>query len=200
MTITIKYDSELAGYSISTYAKAWADKNGDIMEAARGSRKYGEFEGGTGFSGTKYSLPSSHGESTGLIVEGDVTYSFMPQHTFYGKMDSLALGEDLTSNPNGIGQYLSEVQLKLSGLDISGEFDDNKSKEENHEGEMHKSVYGLMRGNAEPMLEILKAKGIDVDAKLKDIDIASQFDVMSDAPEIATVGIADDSDALLIAA
>ena len=198
MTITIKYDSELADYSISTYAKVWADKHGDIMEAARGDRKYGDFEGGTGFSGTKYSLPSSHGESTGLIVEGDVTYSFMPQHTFYGKIDSLELGEELTSNPNG--KYLSEVQLKLSGLDISGEFDDNKSKEENQQGGMHKSVFGLMRGNAEPMLEILKAKGIDVDAKLKDIDIASQFDVMCDAPEIATVGIADDSDALLIAA
>ncbi|CRY55471.1 MULTISPECIES: heme acquisition protein HasA [Yersinia] len=198
MTITIKYDSEFADYSISTYTHEWAEKHGDITEAARGSRKYGEFEGGTGFSGTKYSLPSSHVADTAMIVEGDVTYSFMPQHTFYGKMDSLELGEGLTSNPNG--KYLSEVQLKLSGLDISGEYDDNKSKEENQQGEMHKSVYGLMRGNAEPMLEILKAKGIDVDAKLKDIDIASQFDVMSDAPEIATVGIADDSDALLIAA
>ncbi|HHH2222537.1 heme acquisition protein HasA [Yersinia enterocolitica] len=49
------------------------------------------------------------------------------------------------------------------------------------------------------MLEILKSQGIDVDSPLKDIAIASQFEVVVDIPIIDTVGAADSSEILLAA-
>ncbi|MDN0124947.1 heme acquisition protein HasA [Yersinia aleksiciae] len=201
MTVTIKYDSQFADYTLTSYTHEWAEKHGDITEVARTARKYGIFEGGSAFEGTKYILPSSHQADTGMVVEGDLKYSFMPQHTFFGKMESLELGEGVTLNPDGVGQQLSEVQLKLYGLDITGEFDPEKQMSENHEGEMHKATYGLMRGNADPLLEILKAKGIETTTPLKDMAIASQFtDTMADAPIVDTVGAYDDSEGMLMAA
>ncbi|AKP33815.1 heme acquisition protein HasA [Yersinia aleksiciae] len=201
MTVTIKYDSQFADYTLTSYTHEWAEKHGDITEVARTARKYGQFEGGSAFEGTKYILPSSHNGGTGMVVEGDLKYSFMPQHTFFGKMESLELGEGIINNPDGVGQQLSEVQLKLSGLDITGEFDPAKQMSENHEGEMHKATYGLMRGNADPLLEILKAKGIETTTPLKDMAIASQFtDTMADAPIVDTVGVYEDSEGMLMAA
>ena len=134
-----------------------------------------------------------------MIVEGDLHYN-MGHHTFYGKMENLELGEYLSDNPSGIGKQLDQVQVKLSGIDLTGEYDPTKTMVENHQGDMHKATYGLMRGNAEPLLEILAAKGIDVNTPLKDMPIASQIDVMaSDAPMIDTVGVIESSDMLLAA-
>ncbi|HEN3652009.1 TPA: heme acquisition hemophore HasA, partial [Yersinia enterocolitica] len=190
-------------YTISSYTQQWAAKNGDITDApSKGfAKQYGDFAGGQGFNGTQYAVPSSHQTDAAMIVTGDLHYSFMPQHTFYGKMESLELGETLNNNPNGIGKYLNEVQLKLCNLDITGDYDPAKTMAENHQGEMHKATYGLMRGNAEPLLEILQAKGIDVNIPLKDMAIASQFEeaMVSDMPMIDTVGVVESSDMLLAA-
>ncbi|CNL33522.1 hemophore HasA [Yersinia frederiksenii] len=201
MTVAIKYQSHFANDSIASFAQQWATNNGDIAQST--DKDYGNFSGGSGpFKGSQYAVASSHGTSTGMIVTGDLSYN-MPQHVFYGKIESLALGEKLESNTNGIGQQLEQVQLLFSNLDISGEFDPLKTKEENHQGEMHKGTYGFMRGDATPFLDILKSKGIDVDTPLKDMAIASQFDnsgeMVSDAPVIDVIGTYDGAE-LLVAA
>ncbi|CND04203.1 hemophore HasA [Yersinia frederiksenii] len=201
MTMTIKYYGNFANESISSACQQWATENGDITTSS--AKQYGSFAGGGTFNGTQYAVPSSHGTDKAMIVEGELKYSFMPQHTFSGKIDSLALGEDLVDNTNGVGKQLTNPQLKFSGLDITGEFDPAKTKEENHQGEMHKATYGFMRGDATPFLDILKAKGIDVDTPLKDLSIASQFDassdVMADAPIIDTIGSYDGAEILMAA-
>ncbi|CNH16509.1 heme acquisition protein HasA [Yersinia kristensenii] len=205
MTVSIQYNSEFKDYTLSSYAQQWATKHGDIKDTgAEGySKDFGQFAGGGYFDGTQYSVTSSHGTGTAMIVEGDLKYSFMPQHTFYGKMEGLELGESLADNQNGIGKQLEQVQLKLCNLDITGDYDASKTMAENHQGEMHKATYGLMRGNAEPLLEILAAKGIDINTSLKDMAIASQFDtsseMMADAPMIDTVGAYDGGDILMAA-
>lgn len=206
MTVTIQYNSQIADSTLSSYTKEWATKNGDFSQAARSEKDYGNFTDdgvASGFSGTKYTVGSSHGGGTGMVVEGDLTYSFMPQHTFYGKMESLELGEGLLPNPDGVGKHLEELQLKLSGLDIIGDYDSSKTKEENHQGDMHKATYGLMCGNADPLLEVLQAKGVDINTPLKDMSIASQLDttsdVMADAPVVDTVGASDSVEILMAA-
>ncbi|EKN6317156.1 heme acquisition hemophore HasA [Yersinia enterocolitica] len=202
MTVTIKYQGQLSDNTLTTYIKQWATDHGDIKDTqAEGySKDFGQFAGGSMFNGTQYSIGSSHSNaSTGMIIEGNLTYNFA-QHTLHGKVDSLELGENLNANSNGIGKYLDPLQLKMSGLDITGEFDPSKTMVENHQGDMHKSIYGLMRGNADPLLEVLTAKGIDVNTPLKDMAIASQFETMvSDMPMIDTVGVVESSDMLLAA-
>lgn len=206
MTVSIQYNSEFKDYTLSSYAQQWATKHGDIKDTgAEGySKDFGQFAGGGFFDGTQYSVGSSHNSvSTAMIVDGDLKYSFMPQHTFYGKMEGLELGETLADNQNGTGKQLNDVQLKLCNLDITGDYDASKTMAENHQGEMHKATYGLMRGNAEPLLEILQAKGIDINTPLKDMAIASQLDisseVMADAPIIDTIGSYDGADILMAA-
>ncbi|MGN1570377.1 heme acquisition protein HasA [Yersinia enterocolitica] len=206
MTVSIQYKSQFADYTLSSLTQQWAAKNGDIKDTgAEGySRDFGQFSGGSGpFNGTQYSVSSSHGTGTAMVVEGDLKYSFIPQHTFYGKMEGLELGEELANNPNGIGKKLDDVQLKMCGLDITGDYDPAKTKEENHQGEMHKATYGLMRGNAEPLLEILQAKGIDINTPLKDMAIASQLEnaaeIMSDSPIIDVIGTYDGAEILMAA-
>ncbi|ENA3447236.1 heme acquisition hemophore HasA [Yersinia enterocolitica] len=202
MTVTIKYQGQLSDNTLTTYIKQWATDHGDIKDTqAEGySKDFGQFAGGSMFNGTQYSIGSSHSNaSTGMIIEGNLTYNFA-QHTLHGKVDSLELGENLNANSNGIGKYLDPLQLKMSGLDITGEFDPSKTMVENHQGDMHKSIYGLMRGNADPLLEVLTAKGIDVNTPLKDMAIASQFEAMvSDMPMIDTVGAYDGSEILMAA-
>ncbi|MET1702715.1 heme acquisition protein HasA [Yersinia enterocolitica] len=204
MTVSIQYNGRFADYTLSSLTQQWATKNGDIKDT--GAEEYykdiGQFFGGGWFNGTQYSVSSSHGTGTGMIVEGDLKYTFA-QETFYGKMESLELGEDLNNNSNGIGKNLDDVQLKLCNLDITGDFDANKTMAENHQGEMHKATYGLMRGNAEPLLEILQAKGIDINTPLKDMAIASQLEnaaeIMSDSPIIDVIGTYDGAEILMAA-
>ncbi|AIN18632.1 heme-binding A family protein [Yersinia rochesterensis] len=205
MTVSIQYNSQFANETLSSLTQQWATKHGDIKDTgAEGySKDFGQFAGGGYFDGTQYSVSSSHKTGTAMIVDGDLKYSFMPQYTFYGKMEGLELGETLANNQNGIGKQLNDLQLKLCDVDITGEFDPAKTMAENHQGEMHKATYGLMRGNAEPLLEILAAKGIDVNTPLKDMAIASQFDttseMMADAPIIDTIGSYDGAEILMAA-
>ncbi|HHL2481200.1 TPA: heme acquisition protein HasA [Yersinia enterocolitica] len=204
MTVSIQYNGRFADYTLSSLTQQWAAKNSDIKDT--GAEEYykdiGQFFGGGWFDGTQYSVSSSHCTDTGMIVEGDLKYTFA-QETFYGKMESLELGEDLNNNSNGIGKNLDDVQLKLCNLDITGDFDANKTMAENHQGEMHKATYGLMRGNAEPLLEILQAKGIDINTPLKDMAIASQLEnaaeIMSDSPIIDVIGTYDGAEILMAA-
>ncbi|EOI6868184.1 heme acquisition protein HasA, partial [Yersinia enterocolitica] len=60
-------------------------------------------------------------------------------------------------------------------------------------------VYGLLRGNNAPILEILKSQGVDVNTPLKDLAIASQFEITTDTPIIEIVGTTDGGDILLAA-
>lgn len=200
MSTTIRYNIEFADHNISSYLKDWAESFGDIDQATTKDR--GQFAGGDTFSGTQYSIGSSHDTDMGMIVEGTLAYAFAA-HAFHGQINSMQFGKDLVDNPNGVGKILDEVQVTFNGLDISGEYDSAKSVVENRDTDMQKSVHGLMKGNADPMLDILKAKGIDVDAKFKDLDIASQLDtasdVMADSPVVDTVGASDSVEILMAA-
>ena len=191
MTVTIKYNSQLADSTISSYMKDWTETNGNITTAT--NKVYGQFADATMGAGNQYSMGSSHHANTGMILEGALVYNFQ-QHVFYGTMESLELGEVFVPNEGEIGRHFELPQLEVRGLDVTSTLDEAR------EGEVHKSVRGLQEGNPDPMLALLKTKGIDVDIPLKDMAIASQFEVMaSDMPTIDTVGVVESSDMLLAA-
>ncbi|QKJ02342.1 heme acquisition protein HasA [Yersinia mollaretii] len=198
MTVTIQYSSEFADSTLSSYTQMWTTRNGDIREI---EHKYlGSFYGDfvSDFQ-NQYVVGSSHGTEAAMIVQGNIRSAVV----YYGKIENLELGDHYDFDI--VSQQLDERQLKLSGLDITSEYDATKTMAENEQGETHKIIYGLMCGNATPLLEILQTKGIDINTPLKDLAIASLFDspseVQADAPIIGTIGMTDDFDsAMLIAA
>ncbi|CNK96974.1 hemophore HasA [Yersinia mollaretii] len=201
MTVTIQYSSEFADSTLSSYTQAWATKNGDIRQVEW--KDFGISYGGfvSDFH-NQYTVGSSHGTEAAMIVQGNTRFDYTP-FIYYGKIENLELGDHYDFDV--MSQQLDERQLKISGLDITGEYDATKTVEENQQGEVHKVIYGLMCGNATPLLEVLQAKGIDINTPLKDMAIASLFgspsEVQADAPIIGTIGITDDFDsAILIAA
>ncbi|MDN0111997.1 heme acquisition protein HasA [Yersinia mollaretii] len=201
MTVTIQYSSEFADFTLSSYTQTWVTRNGDIRQVEL--KNYGSFYGGfvADFQNL-YTVGSSHGTEAAMIVQGNTRFDYNP-FIYYGKIKNLELGDHYDFDI--VSHQLDERQLKISGLDITSEYDATKTVEENQQGEIHKIIYGLMCGNATPLLEILQAKGIDINTPLKDMAIASLFDspseVQADAPIIGTIGITDDFDsAMLIAA
>ncbi|QKJ02343.1 heme acquisition protein HasA [Yersinia mollaretii] len=166
------------------------------------------------YSGYQYILVDSATENDAVtvndavtIVEGDLKSSILSYRhnkTFSGKIDSVTLGDGLMPIPGEFIKQVEVARLKLSGLDITSEFDSNKTTAENQQGEVHKVIDGLMRGDADPLLEILKSKGIKINTPLKEMAIASPFDttseVLTDAPVIDAIGITDDFDSAMLMA
>lgn len=199
MTVTIQYNSKFADSTLSSYTQAWATKNGDIRQAEW--KYYGTFTGDfVGDFHNQYTVGSSHGTEAAMVVQGSIRCAAQPC-IFYGKIENLELGDHYDFGVNS--PRLDDRQLKLSGLDIISEYDATKTMAQNEQGEAHKVVYGLMCGNATPLLDVLQAKGIDINTPLKDMTIARQYDttseVLADMPVIInTVGMADGTDVTIV--
>lgn len=213
MTISIQFNAPLGSATLASYSQTLKVKNkeetisNDATETkeaqALASMCDDSSDDAVGYDFIGIDTGTSCKSNTDIIVEGDLFYSYTPQYTFYGKIESLVLGKDLNPNPDGIGKQLEESQLKLSGLVITSEFDSGKTMAENHQGEVHKVIDGLIRGNADPLLEILQARGVDINTPLKDLAIASQFsatnEVMADIPVVDIVGTSDSAEILMAA-
>lgn len=213
MTISIQFNALLGSATLASYSQTLKVKSRketisndvDITETKEAQASAGMCDDssddavGYDFIDTGTNCKSN----TDIIVGGDLFYSHTPKFTFHGKIESLVLGKNLNPNPDGMGKQLEEPQLKLSGLGITSEFDAGKTITENHQGEVHKVINGLIRGNADPLLEILQARGIDINKPLKDLPIASQFnatnEVMADMPAVDTVGTFDSAEILMVA-
>ncbi|CNL42778.1 hemophore HasA [Yersinia enterocolitica] len=212
MTISIQFNAPLGSTTLASYSQTLKIKNSnekisnntETTEAQTLAKKCdGSSDDAVGYDFIGIDTDASCKSNTDIIVEGRLFYSHTPQYTFYGKIESLMLGKDLNPNPDGVGKQLDESQLKLSGLGISSEFDAGKTITENHQGEVHKVIDGLIRGNADPLLEILQARGVDINTPLKDLAIASQFnatnEVMDDISVVDTVGTSDSAEILMAA-
>ncbi|EPE7840097.1 heme acquisition protein HasA [Yersinia enterocolitica] len=101
---------------------------------------------------------------------------------------------------------LQQVQLEFRGLAISDDIDISIFEvifsmliNDVYPSNNVLGVYGLLRGNNAPILEILKSQGVDVNTPFKDLAIASQFEITTDTPIIEIVGTTDGGDILLAA-
>ncbi|CNF10542.1 heme acquisition protein HasA [Yersinia kristensenii] len=212
MTVTIKYHSQFADHTISSYTQQWATAYGDLVQASNIEELYNFFSG-TNASNNKIVLAGfkSPHESEAVIIGGTLMGDD-------GKMasenyiQSLEFGKSLISNTDNTAKHLEQVQFRVDGLNIEGDFYYSvcslsramRAETGNpYQDGVDQGTYNLLRGNADPMLELLKAKGIDINTPLKDMAIASQFDtsseMMADAPMIDTVGAYDGGDILMAA-
>ncbi|CNI16880.1 heme acquisition protein HasA [Yersinia pekkanenii] len=226
MTVTIKYQEQFKNETISSYTYWWATDFGDIaLELGEG--EYGFYSAGPNppTVGIKFAIQSSSPQSkTAIVMESKGIKAAMileangvkPSETAPltpGNSEGLEFGEYLVPIPDSNLEdpqphqlQLQQVQLKFSGLDISDDIDISVFEvhyamliDNSYPSNMDLGVYGLLRGNNIPILEILKSQGIDVNTPLKDLAIASQFDVITDVPTIDTVGVINSSEISLTA-
>ncbi|MGP6381368.1 heme acquisition protein HasA [Yersinia bercovieri] len=145
-----------------------------------------------------------------VIFSGELMCSNTPQHILYGTLESVSLREESISQLDCAGQQLNNLKLKVSGLNITSDFDASKTIAENQQGEVHNIIDSLVQSNPAPLLEKFQAKGIDINIPLKDMAIANQFETTSEVTDnisiadvvisiVDVVGVIDVSDVLLAA-
>ncbi|MFM1348603.1 heme acquisition protein HasA [Yersinia proxima] len=208
MTVTIKYSELIKDETILTYTQQWATAYGYLTHAFNIEELYG-FSRGTDISNNKIAIAGfqSPYENEAIIIGG----TLMGED---GRMSSenyiqyLEFGDLLIPHTDNTAMQLEQVQLKIDGLNIKNDFYNSVCSlsrtmsavpERPYEGGEDQGTYNLLRGNPIPMLEILQSQGVDVNTPLKDLAIASQFDVITNTPVIDTVGTTDESGLLLVA-
>ncbi|HEI6705100.1 TPA: hemophore [Yersinia enterocolitica] len=211
MTITIKYQSQLAEYSISHSIYQWTTAYGDLIQTPDSFKPYGTLSSHIDDNNNEtiqVEFKSFYESHAAMIIGGDRLYQGGDALIMEKQIRVLEFGESLIPNSENTGKKLQHLQLKLDGLNIENDFYPSlcsisqafdAGPANPYQGGIDHGTYNLLRGNATPMLEILKSQGIDVDSPLKDIAIASQFEVVVDIPIIDTVGAADSSEILLAA-
>ncbi|EKN3980404.1 hemophore [Yersinia enterocolitica] len=211
MTITIKYQSQLAEHSISSYIYLWTTAYGDLIQTPTSFKTYGTLSNRIDANNNEIvqaEFQSFYESNAAMIIGGGRLEQENITLMMKKNIQILEFGELLIPNTENAGKQIQQLQLKLDGLNIEDDFypslcsisqalDAEPGKP--YQGGIDHGTYNLLRGKAAPMLEILKTQGIDVDSPLKDIAIASQFDVVGDIPIIDAVGAADSS-AILLAA
>ncbi|MGT3353028.1 heme acquisition protein HasA [Yersinia enterocolitica] len=226
MTITIKYHEQIKNETIYSYTYWWAYDFGDIaLEPSE--NEYHLYSAGPNppTVGVKYAIQSTSPQSKAAIVmeskgmhaamvfeANGVKISTEPT-LIPGESEGLQFGNYLIPIPDtDLDDYqchqlqLQQVQLEFSGLAISDDIDISMFEvifamliNDVYPSNNVLGVYGLLRGNNAPILEILKSQGVDVNTPLKDLAIASQFEITTDTPIIEIVGTTDGGDILLAA-
>ena len=213
MTITIKYQSQLAEHSISSYIYQWTTAYGDLVQTPTSFKTYGTLSSRIDANNNEIvqaEFQSFYESNVAMIIGGSRLEQEQGSTSFIMKkhIQILEFGESLIPNAENTGKQIQQLQLKLDGLNIEDDFylslcsisqALNAEPDKPYQGGIDHGTYNLLRGKAAPMLEILKTQGIDVDSPLKDIVIASQFEMVVNIPIIDAVGAADSS-AILLAA
>ncbi len=217
MTITIHYHEQFKNETIYSYTYWWATDFGNIKLVPEKNSYIL-----TSFSDT-YPPPSGpsyipvgarinhyadsihQNESKAAII---MEYKLVEGYPFTTNLQSLSFGKGLFPAPEqGVSKQpqplqLQQVELSISGLDIWSDVSRSTThllQDQDTQDVQNLGIYNLLKGNANPLLNILQSQGINVDTPLKDMAIASQFDVIADAPIIDIVGENDGSDILLVA-
>lgn len=218
MTITIKYHEQIKNETIYSYTYWWAYDFGDIaLESSE--NEYHLYSAGPNppTVGVKYAIQSSTSQSkVAIVMESKGMHAAMvlkESPLIPGESENLQFGEYLIPIPDADLKdpqfhqlQLQQVQLEFSGLAISDDIDISMFEvffamliDNSYPSDINLGVYGLLRGNNAPILEILKSQGVDVNTPFKDLAIASQFEILADRPLIETVGTTDVGDMLLAA-
>ncbi|MDN0108518.1 heme acquisition protein HasA [Yersinia rochesterensis] len=213
MTVTIKYHSQFADHTISSYTQQWATAYGDLVQASNIDELYYFFSDIDANDNNEIVLAGfkSPYQSEAIIIGGTLLGD-NGRMGIDNYIQSLEFGESLISNTDNTAKQLEQVQLRFDGLEIEGDFYHSACSlsraihaepDKPYQDGADQGTYNLLRGNADSMLELLKAQGIDINTPLKDMAIASQLDttseMMADAPIIDTIGSYDSAEILMAA-
>ncbi|CRY37747.1 heme acquisition protein HasA [Yersinia enterocolitica] len=217
MTITIKYHEKIANETITSYSQQWATNFGNMLWTMGVDYTLNA----SGYpippaDSIKYVAASTHhnqSESNAAIVialkkvagiENDQSITDLRVSLEFGEALVPIANDGTSKHPHQL--LLQQVQLDISGLDIRADVESSMPtldyalwQDIYYQGGQNLGIYNLLKGNANPLLDILKAQGIDVNTPVKNMTIASQFEVPTDELLIETVGITDGGNTLLAA-
>ncbi|WP_145483955.1 heme acquisition protein HasA [Yersinia rohdei] len=217
MAVEIKYQAAIENESISSYTHKWATKFDDMVIVSELTGDYGSYyfphqminrPTTEDFNSQKAAYSSFHENGAAIIFQGDLFGFGKPAVPDRGHIGNIEFGKLIIAAMDNPDMHLQDAQMKISGLDIKGDYYNsvcsmsralNAEPENPYQGGAGQGVYNLLRGNADPMLDILKAQGIDVDTPLKDMVIASQYidsAITISAPIIETTGSSESTEAL----
>ncbi len=156
MSISVSYKSELGAIKIADYLQDWET---GFETAGHGSRNPGGFNKGGMFGSFQGEQYGTQGKTSdyAMIAESNtpnglhyVFSMFTPtgdnmNHYLWGSLDNVQLGQDLNGG-KGTNFTLTEENVSFNGLNLSAP--EGAGREGNP---VHEVVYGLMKGNADPL-------------------------------------------------
>ncbi len=160
MSISVNYSAELGATKVADYLQSWET---GFVTAGHGKEATGGFNTAGGMfpatQGEQYATPSKVSDYA-MIAESDTAnglnyvFKFIPvaanmNHYLWGTLDNVQLGQDL-SGGNGTDFSLAENNVAFKGLDLSAP--NGAGREGNP---VHEVVYGLMKGNTDPLEAVL---------------------------------------------
>lgn len=208
MSFSITYSADYSDLDISSYlTDEWLATFGDANHTngnVTPSNSGGFYGGADQFSGTQYALVSPDNQISAFLAEGNLTYEFN-SHILYGSLDSLTFGDGLVGGDTS--EYvIQEPQVTFNGLDLSSTLNEGSA------GVVHQSVYGLMTGTVDPLIDALEGifSGLNAssafDVAFQDLDLdgdltitEAEITAYGSAATAATVGVAEVTDELLAA-
>lgn len=205
MSFSITYSADYSDLDISSYlTDEWLATFGDANHTngnVTPSNSGGFYGGADQFSGTQYALVSPNNQISTFLAEGQLSYNFT-NHVLSGSLDSLTFGDGLAGGSTS-EFVVQEPQVTFNGLDLSSTGSD---------GVVHQSIYGLMTGTVDPLIDALEGifSGLNAssafDVAFQDLDLdgdltitEAEITAYGSAATAATVGVAEVTDELLAA-
>lgn len=205
MSFSITYSADYSDLDISSYlTDEWLATFGDANHTngnVTPSNSGGFYGGADQFSGTQYALVSPDNQISAFLAEGQLSYNFT-NHVLSGSLDSLTFGDGLAGGSTS-EFVVQEPQVTFNGLNLSSTGSD---------GVVHQSIYGLMTGTVDPLIDALEGifSGLNAssafDVAFQDLDLdgdltitEAEITAYGSATTAATVGVAEVTDELLAA-
>lgn len=156
MSVSVSYKTELGSVKISDYLQTWET---GFVTAGHGAGATGGFNTAgilPPTTGEQYATPSKV-SNYAMIAEsetsGGLNYVFKllggsssnMNHYLWGTLDNVELGQKLTGG-KGTNFSLAENNVSFNGLDLSAPEGAGRAG-----NPVHEVVYGLMKGNADPL-------------------------------------------------
>ncbi|ATA21619.1 heme acquisition protein HasA [Gibbsiella quercinecans] len=205
MSFSITYSADYSDLDISSYlTDEWLATFGDANHTngnVTPSNSGGFYGGADQFSGTQYALVSPDNQISAFLAEGQLSYNFT-NHVLSGSLDSLTFGDGLAGGSTS-EFVVQEPQVTFNGLNLSSTGSD---------GVVHQSIYGLMTGTVDPLIDALEGifSGLNAssafDVAFQDLDLdgdltitEAEITAYGSAATAATVGVAEVTDELLAA-
>ncbi|OVZ85560.1 hypothetical protein CBW54_12360 [Yersinia kristensenii] len=228
MAVEIWYQAQIGDETISSYTHKWVAGFGNMMSSDSDNEymfQPGAYASG---SGNLYGFSRINSQQDSIAISvgyraiiKEVNSDLLGYKVIPGITGSIEFGEriipladvDLLDECQGgdeIYFQVDNVQLEISGLETADDTESSlsilfhlshyRNCSDCPDGR-NLAIYGLLSGNAGPILAKFESQGIDIDTPLKDMITAKQFyvtngDVMSEPIVIETVGVIEGSEIL----
>ncbi|MGE4802821.1 heme acquisition protein HasA [Yersinia hibernica] len=228
MAVEIWYQAQIGDETISSYTHKWVAGFGNMMSSDSDNEYMFQTGAYASGSGNLYGFSRINSQQDSIAISvgyraiiKEVKNDLLEHKVVPGISGSVEFGEriipladvdllDECQNGDEVYFQIDNVQLEINGLETADDTENSLSMlfhlshHRNYSDDLegkNLAMFGLLRGNAGPILAKFKSQGIDIDTPLKDMITAKQFyvtsgDVMSEPIVIETVGVIEGGEIL----